>query len=246
MIVPGSARSAFNISLESTEDANRTIVHNIGRAIIKKISIKIEGNEVYSLDDADVYNTFKDLWLIKRQLKNLAYQGIESDNITLRIGAGDGIPAANGGKDKAITNAFGNRFYVPLDFGTFNGPSTVLSSWAGRSVIESTDENAKFIINGISLEYEVITNASLARMIKNQYSGKMAVLYDRVLRHRVIALNKSDTMWKINLNTPAKSMKGILFLFKKSDAISDSKFYKLINLDYYRRSSQSTLRARDV
>ena len=63
MIVPGSARLAFNISLESTEDANQTIVHNIGRAIIKKISIKIEGNEVYSLDDADVYNTFKDLWL---------------------------------------------------------------------------------------------------------------------------------------------------------------------------------------
>ena len=42
-------------------------------------------------------------------------------------------------------------------------------------VISSTDENAKFIINGISLEYEVVTNAALARMIKNKYSGKMAV-----------------------------------------------------------------------
>ena len=82
VIVPGSARLAFNISLESTEDEDRTIVHNIGRAIVKKISIKIEGNEVYSLDDADVYNCFKDLCLIKRQLENLAYQGIESDNIT--------------------------------------------------------------------------------------------------------------------------------------------------------------------
>ena len=92
-------------------------------------------------------------------------------------------------------------------------------------VISSTDENAKFIINGISLEYEVVTNVALTRMIKNQYSGKMAVLYDSVFRHRVIALNKSDTMWNININTPAKSMKVILFLFKKSDAISDSKFY---------------------
>ena len=43
--------------------------------------------------------------------------------------------------------------------------------------------------------------------------------------YRVIELNKLDTMWNINLNTPAKSMKGILFLFKKSDAISDSTFY---------------------
>ena len=39
----------------------------------QKISIKIEGNEVYSLDDVDVYNCFKDLWLIKRQLENLTY-----------------------------------------------------------------------------------------------------------------------------------------------------------------------------
>ena len=42
VIVPGSARLAFNITLESTEDANRTMVNNISRAIIKRISIKIE------------------------------------------------------------------------------------------------------------------------------------------------------------------------------------------------------------
>ena len=41
VIVPGSARLAFNINLESTEDANQTMVSNIGRAIIYKISIKI-------------------------------------------------------------------------------------------------------------------------------------------------------------------------------------------------------------
>ena len=158
---------------------------------------------MYSLDDADVYNTFKDLWLIKRQLENLAYQGIESDNIAkLRLGAGDAIPTYNGGKDKAIADAFGNRFYVPLDFelltdhqpfyqaGLADRLSYELMFNNYSKVIESTDENAKFIINGISLEYEVVTNAAIARMIKNQYSGKIAVLYDRVLRHRVIALNK--------------------------------------------------------
>ena len=40
-------------------------------------------------------------------------------------------------------------------------------------------------------------------MIKNQYSGMMTVLYDRVLRHRVIPLNRTDTIWNINFNTPA-------------------------------------------
>ena len=35
-------------------------------------------------------------------------------------------------------------------------------------VVSSTDVNAKYIIRGISLECEVVTNAELASMIKNQ------------------------------------------------------------------------------
>ena len=69
---------------------------------------------MYSLDDVDVYNCYKDLWLIKRQLETLAYQGIESYNLTnLRVGAGDADADAdanlNGGQDKAIADAYGDR-----------------------------------------------------------------------------------------------------------------------------------------
>ena len=163
---------AFNISLESTEDANRSIVHNIGRAIVKKISIKIEGNEVYSLDDADAYNCYKDLRLIKHQLENLGYRGIESDNATkLGVGAGDTIVTANGGKDKAIADGYGDRFYVPLDFelltdhqpfyqaGLADRLSYELTFNNYKQVILSADENAKYIISVIYPEYDVVTNA---------------------------------------------------------------------------------------
>ncbi|KAI0226473.1 hypothetical protein LSAT2_022989 [Lamellibrachia satsuma] len=51
-------------------------------------------------------------------------------------------------------------------------------------------------------------------MIRNQYSGRLAILYDRVLRHRKITKDKSDTLWNINLNVPARSMKGIMNLFE--------------------------------
>jgi len=53
IIIPGTARLAFSISLNSDTDANCTIVNNLGRAIVKKISVKMEGQEVMSLDDAD-------------------------------------------------------------------------------------------------------------------------------------------------------------------------------------------------
>ena len=36
VIIPGTANLSFNIELTSTVDANRTLVSNIGRAIIKK------------------------------------------------------------------------------------------------------------------------------------------------------------------------------------------------------------------
>ena len=45
VIIPGTANHSFNIELISTIDANRTLVSNIGRAVIKKLAVKFEGNE---------------------------------------------------------------------------------------------------------------------------------------------------------------------------------------------------------
>ena len=41
----GTANLSFNIELSSTADPNRTLVSNIGRAIVKKLAVKFEGNE---------------------------------------------------------------------------------------------------------------------------------------------------------------------------------------------------------
>ena len=51
-------------------------------------------------------------------------------------------------------------------------------------------------------------------MIANQYNGCLAILYDRILRHQKISRDKSDSLWNINLNVPARSMKGVLMLFE--------------------------------
>ena len=59
----------------------------------------------------------------------------------------------------------------------------------------------------------MVTLPELARMIDNQYKGRLAILYDRVLRHRKMTMDKSNTLWNINLNVPARSMKAILMLF---------------------------------
>ena len=46
VIIPGMANVSFNIELSSTADLNRTLVNNVGGAIMKKLAVKFEGNEM--------------------------------------------------------------------------------------------------------------------------------------------------------------------------------------------------------
>ena len=55
VIIPGTTNISFNVELTSTSDPNRTLVSNVGRAIIKKLAVKFEGNEIMSMDDFDVF-----------------------------------------------------------------------------------------------------------------------------------------------------------------------------------------------
>ena len=70
VIVPRSARLAFTFDLTST-DANATVFQNLGRAIIKKTTIRISGNEVMSIDDSDIYHCYVDLWKSSTERKNM-------------------------------------------------------------------------------------------------------------------------------------------------------------------------------
>ena len=70
VIIPGKANPSFNIELTSTTDPNRTLMSNIGRAIIKKLAVKFEGNEILSIDNYDVFACYQDLWKTKSEKRN--------------------------------------------------------------------------------------------------------------------------------------------------------------------------------
>ena len=65
VIIPGMANLSFNIELSSTLDPNRNLVSNISRAIIKKLAVKYQGNEILSIDDFDIFACYRDLWKTK-------------------------------------------------------------------------------------------------------------------------------------------------------------------------------------
>ena len=76
VIIPGMANLSFNIELTTAVDANRTLVNNIGRAIVKKLAVKFEGNEIMSIDDFDVFACYRDLWKTKSEKRNAIRQSI--------------------------------------------------------------------------------------------------------------------------------------------------------------------------
>ena len=235
VIVPGTVRLAFEIELVSSKDADKTIYQNIGRAIIKKTTIRISGNEVMSIDDSDIYHCYVDVWKAPSELVNMAYQGIGKANmLNHRVGARNAT--ANAG-DEAIADAYKNRFCIPLDFelleshmpfyqaGLGDRPEYELTFNDYNKDINSSDVDASYTIKNICLEFDTVSDTELARQIGQQTNGKMAILFDRILRHRKITKNKSDTLWNINLNVPARSMKGILMLFEDPERTNTDHFY---------------------
>ena len=120
VIIPGTVNLSFNIELSSTAALNRTLVSNIGRAIVKRLAVKFEGKEVLNIDDYDVFECYRDLWKTKSEKANVVRQGIISTDgctencMRLRIGAGN--KDTSNAQDKAIADAYGNKFIIPLDF----------------------------------------------------------------------------------------------------------------------------------
>ena len=200
VIVPGTTNLSFNIELTSIADLNRTLVSNIGRAIVKKLAVKFEGNEIMSMDDYDIFACYRDLWKTASEKKNAIRQGIIStDGFTVscmksRINAIDKTTTA---KDNAIAEAYGNKFIIPLDFEMLDSSVPYYQAGLGNRLcyeITFSDYNrainssvaaldAENKITDISLEYEIVTQPDLTRSIRSEYQS-MVLLYDRILRHK--------------------------------------------------------------
>ena len=187
--------------MSSTADPKRTLVSNVRRAIVKKLAVKFEGNEIMSIHDFDIFACYRNLWKTKSEKRNAIRQGIISNGgctnncIKLRVNAGD--KSAGNAQDKAIADTYGNKFIIPLDFEMLDSSALYYQAGLGnrlcyeitfndynrviKSAVASPD--AKYEISNISLEYEIVTQPTLARSIKTEYD-EMVLLYDRILRHR--------------------------------------------------------------
>ena len=228
VIIPGTTKLTFNISLAGT-DVNRTLVGNLGRNIIRKLAVKLEGNEIISIDDYDILYSYYDCWKCKTERLNSVFQGIVDADGQTENAIKHWINAtnkANNAKDQTVASIYDNRFCIPLDFEILqsslplyqyglSSPLTYELTFADYSdVIKANKPNATYTISNISLEFDTVINASLASQIRTEYM-KSSILYDRIFRARIIPLNDSSTSFSVDINSPSKSLKGVLLIFTK-------------------------------
>ena len=117
---------------------------------------------------------------------------------------------AGNAQDNAIADRYRKKIIIPLDFEMLDSAAPYYQAELGnrlyyeiifndynrviKSPVSPKGPGAKYKIMDISLEYEIVTQPDLVRSIRSEYQS-MALLYDRILIHRQLAVNKSDTTW---------------------------------------------------
>ena len=183
LIIPSTTKLTFNISLAGT-DVNRTLVGNLGRNIIRKHIVKLEGNEIISIDDYNVLYSYYDCLKCTTEMLNAVFQGIvEADGqtenaIIHRINATN---KANNAKDQTVASIYDNKFCIPLDFEILESSIPLYQYDLGShltyeltfadysDVIKATNLDVTYTISNISLEFDTVTNTSLASQIRTEY-----------------------------------------------------------------------------
>ena len=103
----------------------RSIVNNVGRALVKKKLLMLGSKEIDTINSSDIYDSYKDLYLSKKECEKKLLQGMQSANgLKARVGAkkSGGTALTVTTHENAIKKTLDKRFAIPLDFDFFKHP----------------------------------------------------------------------------------------------------------------------------
>ena len=176
VIVPDTIKITFNLNIEST-DKTRSIVNNVGRALVKKKMLMLGSKQIDTINNSDIYDTYKDLYLSEKEREERLLQGIESTNgLKARMGGkkADDTALAVTTQENAMKKMFDKKFAIPLDFGFFKysvSPSGLREDLIVRLELNSSEKlvlchgdiAATYKLSDISLKYDAILTCLMLR-----------------------------------------------------------------------------------
>ena len=118
VIVPDTIKITFNLDIESTGKAC-SVVNNVGRALVKKKVLMLGSNNIDTINNSDIYDTYKDLYLSEKEHDKKLIQGIQSANdLKEPVGAkkADGTVLTATTQENVIKKTFDKRFAKTIRF----------------------------------------------------------------------------------------------------------------------------------
>ena len=226
VIVPNSVRLAFDLELLKAE-ANDTVVNNLGRNLIHSFKAMLGGETLQDTNRYDLFSTFSDSFLSKKERTKRIRQGISAVNMRkLRTGAGDATTSDAG--QVSLGKIYGKRYHIPInhpildDHGVFRPASlreTLLFEIRLAPVFDIvvTSDSSKgqsYQLKNMELEYTTISSSHLAQEAAGAYVSGKGFYYENVHLKETFEISKpDDSVINKHINEPRRSMSGILLLF---------------------------------
>ena len=179
----------------------------------KKVLL-LGSKEIDTINNSDIYDTYKDLYLSKKEREEKLLQGIQSANgLKARLDPknADGTALMVTTQENAIKKTFDKRFAIPLDFDFFKHPVYpygLKEDLIVRPKLNSSEKvilctghtSVKYTFSDISLEYDAIFHEPYATIIGEIYTGTTSIPYTKVTSIHYELLKKQDTIRKIEVN----------------------------------------------
>ena len=233
-IIPDTLVLSFKFTNSNTKS---WFLNNLGRTIIERLSVNIQGKEVYQCTGESMMEVYKDLWMSEEDRKNRQEFGI-AENVRKLISKDDSANNAtktDGVLDLTVANMCdrmkiplgkvlcNNEPYAPYGMCDFEYRITPPKS---EKIMKAQDgeEVGEYKLTGVQLEYEAIESESLAKEVSDQYFGKRSLSYDYTTTLKTLSWSKSSTREVIDVNIPRKSMKAIVLFFTKNNSGDSEEF----------------------
>ena len=178
----------FDVSIESLKNISDGLHFVL-------MLLMFSSKDIDTINDLDIYDTYKDLYLSKKELEEKLLQGIQSANgLKARVGAktSDGTALRVTTQENAFKKTFDKRFAIPLNFDFFRHPvypygfkedlivRLELNS-SEKVVLCTGDTLATYNLSDISLEYDAIFDKLwYATSTGEMYTGTMLIPYTKV------------------------------------------------------------------
>ena len=159
--------------------------HSTKKKKKKKKMLILGSKEIDTINNSDIYDTYKDLYLSKKECEERLLQGIQSVNgLKTRLDdkKANGTALTVTDQENAIKKTLDNRFAIPLDFDFFNHPVYLYGlkerlivrielNSSDKVILRTGDTNATYKLSDIFLECDAIFDGSYATNIGGMYIG---------------------------------------------------------------------------